>query len=106
MTFPSVQKIAKYVILNQLKIKSEHLSLLPQAIHHLNPGGLVIIDKCMLPFVRAVVEKVRSLVNEDSRCKLGHCMIQVAKTDIEGDASLFSVFMDCKTMWCRLLPIA
>ncbi len=52
-------------ILQQLKIKDNaQMSMLPTAIHHLNRGGLDIMNPCMLPYLRVIIEKVASLINE------------------------------------------
>ena len=59
---------AVVTVLKQLIIKSEQLSMVPYGIQQLNQGGLVIMNPCMLPYLRTLIGKVSSLVNEE-RCK-------------------------------------
>ena len=69
--------------------------MVPYAVKELNQGGLVIIDHCMLPFVRAVIEKTRCLVCEEKCRELGQNVIQVAKMEIKNDESLYTSFIVC-----------
>ncbi len=68
-----------YKLLKQLKITdSKQMSELPSALHHLNRGGPVTMNTCMLPYLRAVIENVSSLVNENKCHEFGPHMIEVA----------------------------
>ena len=55
----------------------------------------------MLPYFRAVIKKVASLVNEDRCCELGQHMIEVACKNIEDDVKLSCTFVKCiEDAWC------
>lgn len=53
------------IVLRQLTVKHHQMNLVPYGIQQLNQGGLVIMDPVMLPYLRALIEKISSLVNED-----------------------------------------
>lgn len=55
----------------------------------LNEVCLVIIDSCMPPYLRAVIQIMSSLVNDDQH---GQHMIQTAQTVIESDEYLHEAF--------------
>ena len=52
----------------RLTVTEDEWDKIPPAIRHLQQGGLDIISPRMLPFLRYVVEKTTSLVN-DEKCK-------------------------------------
>ena len=81
--------------LRHLRVKDDELGNVPHAIQQLNEGGLDIITPRMLPFLRELVEKVRSLVNEERCQDLGQHMIEVACEDIDNDTELTRVFNQC-----------
>ena len=84
-------------VLKQLKIKdSTQMCQLPDGIHYLNRGGLDIMNMCMLPYLRAVIEKVSSLRNEDMcQKKVNIIMIEIASKEVDDDADLFRTFVKC-----------
>ena len=81
-------------LLEQLVIKPEQFSSLPSGIHYLNQGGLVIMNPCMLPYLRALIERVSSLVNEEQCREFGKHMIDAACTEIEKDKKVASTFLE------------
>ena len=89
---------AVVTVLKQLIIKGEQLSMVPYGVQQLNQGGLVIMNPLMLPYLRALIEKVSSLVNKE-RCKeFGKQMIEAACTDIENDEEIASTYIQCVTI--------
>ena len=78
-------------VLRQLTIKHDQTSLVPYGIQQLNQGGLVI----MLPYLRALIEKVSSLVNEDQSREFGQHMVEIARSKIESDSDLNETFIHC-----------
>ena len=84
---------------------------LPSAIQYLQQGGLDIISPRMLPFLRSVVEKTTSLVNDERARQHGRNTVEVAQHEIKADATLISLFSehtpttttDCKTRVCTEL---
>lgn len=81
--------------LRHLRVRDDQLDILPHAVRQLNQGGLDIISPSMLPFVKSLVEKVRSLVNEE-RCRdFGQHMIETACDDINKDTELTQIFSQC-----------
>ena len=83
------------VILKQLTIKQNQLSLVPYGIHQLNEGGLVIMDPLMLPYLRVLIEKVASFINEDQSREFGKHMIEMARSKIESDNDINETFIRC-----------
>ena len=83
------------VILKKMVIKHEELCLLPSGVQLLNRGGLVIISPSLLPYLRALIEKVSSLVNEERCREYGQYMIDVARLAIEDDSNINSSFIRC-----------
>ena len=83
------------LVLKQLKLTDKQISELPDGIWHFNQGGLDIMNPCMLPYLRVVIEKVASLVNEDKCCELGQHMIEVACKELEDDVELSRTFVKC-----------
>ncbi len=83
------------VILKQLTIKQNQLSLVPYGIHQLNEGGLVIMDPLMLPYLRVLIEKVASFINEDQSREFGKHMIEMARSKIESDDDINETFIRC-----------
>lgn len=81
--------------LRHLRVKGDELYNVPHAIQQLNQGGLDIITPHMLPFLRGLVEKVRSLVNEERCQDLGEHMIAVACKDIDMDMERVQIFKQC-----------
>ena len=79
---------------NQL-IKQEHWDELPTPIKDLKQGGLHVISPKMLPFLRQLVEKVASKVNDDMRQEYGDQVIKLAKQELESDSELHAVFERC-----------
>ena len=49
----------------------------------------------MLPFLRNLVEKVASKVNDDTRQEHGQQLIKIAKREIENDTELLKSFETC-----------
>lgn len=45
-------------LLKQLVIRPDQMTMIPEQIHDLNQGGLVIMNPCMLPYLRVLIEKV------------------------------------------------
>ena len=82
-------------VLRQVTIKHDQTSLVPYGIHQLNQGGLVIMDPFMLPYLRALIEKGSSLVNEDQSCEFGQHMVEIARSKIESDSDLNETFIHC-----------
>ena len=83
-------------VLKQLKIKdSTQMCQLPDGIHYLNRGGLDIMNMCMLPYLRAVIEKVSSLINKDMCQEEDQHMIEIASKEVDDDADLFRTFVKC-----------
>ena len=81
--------------LKQLAIKPDQMTMVPQQIHDLNQGGLVIMNPCMLPYLRVLIERVSSLVN-DKRCQeFGKSMIKAASIGIENDKEISRTFIEC-----------
>ena len=64
-------------VLKKLMIKHDQLPFVPYAVQQLNQGGLVTMDSCMLPYLRALLEMVSSLVNEDQSHEYGQHMIAI-----------------------------
>ena len=79
----------------QLTIKHDQTSLVPYGIQQLNQGGLVIMDPFMLPFLRALIEKVSSLVNENQSREFGQHIVEIARSKIESDSDLNETFIHC-----------
>ena len=84
-------------VLRQLKIKHHQASLVPYGIQQLNQGGLVIMDPVMLPYLRALIQKVSSLVNENQSREHGQHMIENARSEIENDSDIKDTFICCVT---------
>lgn len=82
-------------ILEVLKIKSEDSNSVPYGIQCLNQGGLVIIDPCLLAYLRLLIDKVLSHINEKQCQEMGQHMIKVARMKIENDTDIRSLFMKC-----------
>ena len=80
-------------ILREMVIKHEQLPSVPIGIQLLNQGGLVIVTPLLLPYLRAIVDKVSSLVNEECSRNLGHHMIEAARSAIECDMNLKAIFV-------------
>ena len=96
--YKHTQKPCTKDILTTLKhrrVKEDQLADLPVAIQQLNQGGLDIIAPCMLPFLRGLIENVRSLVNEERCQDLGQHMIEIACKDIDKDTELTRIFTEC-----------
>ena len=80
-------------LLKKLKIKEEKWADLPHGVNELRQGGLDMISPKMLPFLGALVEKVRSLVNEEQCRSRGKLMIKHAYDEIESDHQLAELFL-------------
>lgn len=76
-------------------MKEDQKNELPNAIKLLNQGGLTIVSPLMLPYLRAVLSKVTSLVNNDMSKEHGQYMVEVAYKELENDDSLQSAFVSC-----------
>ena len=79
---------------NQL-IQKEDWDELPTPIKDLKQGGLHVVSPKMLPFLRQLVEKVASKVNDDMRQEYGHQVIKLAKQELESDSELHALFERC-----------
>ena len=82
-------------VLKKLMIKHDQLPFVPYAVQQLNQGGLVTMDSCMLPYLRALLEMVSSLVNEDQSHEYGQHMIAIARSKIEEDKQIYDIFVKC-----------
>lgn len=71
------------------------MSQLPNAIKLLNQGRLDIMSPCMLPYLRAIITKVSSLVNEETCRSLGQHMLEVASQEISDDEKVYDIFVKC-----------
>ena len=89
---PSAQHGQEWQILQYMKIQKERWAELPIQIQQLQNGGLEMITPDLLPFLRQLVEKVASHVNDHMRQEHGSEMIKVAKKQIEEDKELREVF--------------
>ena len=81
--------------LHSLRIPKDRWNELPGPILDLNQGGLHIVVPEMLPFLRNLVEKVASKVNDDTRQEHGQQLIKIAKREIENDTELLKSFETC-----------
>lgn len=90
-------------VISLLKKKPESAASVPYAIECLNQGRLVIIDPCMLPYIRLLVEKVMSHVNDDQCKQAGQHVIKVARKKIEIDVEIREAFMSC-VEHCNVTP--
>lgn len=52
----------------------------------------------LLPFLRQLVEKVASKVNDDTRKELGQQLIKTAKGELESDSELYKMFQACTSV--------
>ena len=95
MSSSSNDKKTMLLVLNQLKITDTQVHELPKAIHYLNQGGLDIMRRCMLPYLRIVIKNVQTLINEETNRQLGTHMIEVACKKVEDNAELFRTFVKC-----------
>ena len=95
-----------------IKVTEKEWCELPSAIQYLQQGGLDIISPRMLPFLRSVVEKTTSLVNDERARQHGRNTVELAQREIKADATLISLFSehtpttfttDCKTRVCTEL---
>ena len=82
-------------VLKGMIIKHEELNMLPLGVQLLNQGGLVIMSPLLLPYLRALIQKVSSLVNEEQCREYGQYMIDVARLAIEDDSNINSTFICC-----------
>ena len=90
--------------LESLKSKEEETELIPSAIHHLQQGGLTIITPRFIPFLREVLSKTASLVNEKTCKDLGKNMLLWAKEEITNEvttAAFFKLFNECLPCTCE-----
>lgn len=71
------------------------MTSVPDGIKYLNKGGLTLMNPCMLPYTRALIEKISSLVNEERCCELGKDIIAAALTEIENDERIAQIFKQC-----------
>lgn len=99
-------------LLLSIRVTEKEWDELPPAIQYLQQGGLDIISPRMLPFLRYVVEKTTSLVNDERARQYGRDMIGLAQREINADATAMSLFneetpttftIDCKTRVCTEL---
>ena len=67
---------------------------LPVPILELNQGGLHMVTPELLPFLRQLVEKVASEVNDEALKELGQ-LIKTAKSEHESDSELYKTFESC-----------
>ena len=65
-------------------VQKDEWDELPMPILDLKQGSLHMIKRTMLPFLRELVEKVASKVNDDMRQEHGHHVIKLAKQELEG----------------------
>jgi hypothetical protein len=94
-TSSSVDKQTMILVLKHLRVRDTQVCELPCAIHYLNEGGLDIMNKCMLPYLRIVIENVRTLINEEKCCQLGTHRIEVACKKLEDNGELFRTLIKC-----------
>lgn len=99
-------------LLKSIKATDQEWDTLPSGIKYLQQGGLDIISPRMLPFLRHVVEKIASLVNDKTLREQGRYMIKAALCEIEADAQAMSLFNEqvpstfsthCKVQVCSEL---
>lgn len=99
-------------LLLSIRVTEKEWDELPPAIQYLQQGGLDIISPRMLPFLRYVVEKTTSLVNDERARQYGRDMIGLAQREINADATAMSLFneetpttftIDCKIRVCTEL---
>ena len=76
-------------------VQKERWKELPTPILDLNQGGLHMVTPEMLPFLRKLVEKMASKVNDEMRQEHGHQLIKLAKCEIESDGELNALFERC-----------
>lgn len=81
--------------LHSLQIRKDRWNELPTPILDLNQGGLHMVVSEMLPFLRKLVEKVATTVNDDTRQEHGEHLIKLAKRELENDSELFKSFETC-----------
>ena len=93
----SVQHMYKQELefLQHLKIQRKRWTELPIQIQHLQKGGLEMVTPDILPFLRQLVDKVASHVNDNTRQEHGSSMIEVAKKRIKEDEELEQLFIKC-----------
>ena len=93
-------------LLMLIRVTEKEWDELPPATQYLQQGSLDIISPRMLPFLRSVVEKTTSLVNDERARQYGRDMIGLAQCEIEANATTISLFneeasttftIDCKT---------
>ena len=99
-------------LLMSIRVTEKEWDELPPATQYLQQGSLDIISPRMLPFLRSVVEKTTSLVNDERARQYGRDMIGLAQCEIEANATTISLFneeasttftIDCKTCVCTEL---
>lgn len=76
-------------------VQKDQWNELPTPILDLKQGGLHMVKPTMLPFLRQLVEKVASKVNDDMRQEYGHQVIKLAKQELESDSELHALFDKC-----------
>ena len=70
---------SELALLESLKVTKEQYSQIPRAIQQLNRGGLSVPSPTLLPFLRMIVEKTTSLVNDQKCTEHGRHVIKLAK---------------------------
>lgn len=91
------QSQPKVHVLEKMRIKHEEVEMLPSGVKLLNQGGLTVVGPKMLPYLRALIDKVSKLVNDEQCCEHGKNMIDVARLAIEDDHNIKKTFINCLT---------
>ena len=84
--------------LRHLLIPKQREKELPVPILELNQGGLHMVTPELLPFLRQLVEKVASKVNDEALKELGQQLIKTAKGELESDSELYKIFESCVSL--------
>ena len=101
-------------LLKTLTVTEDEWDQIPSAIRHLQQGGLDIISPRMLPFLRYVVEKTTSLVNDEKCKEQGRNMLKSAQSELKADLEIVEIFSKqipshisstCKTSLCSELTL-
>ena len=79
-------------LLESLKVTKEQYSQIPPAIQQLNRGGLSVPSPTLLPFLRMIVEKTTSLVNDQKCTEHGRHVIKLVKQELDSCSKLSEVF--------------
>ena len=82
----------EFDLLKTLTVTKDEWDQIPSAIRHLQQGGLDIISPQRFPFLRYVVEKTTSLVNDEKCKEQGRNMLKSAQSELKADLEMVELF--------------